>query len=84
MHLDPEAEAGRRLLRPAPEHVLGGQAVEDADELDGRQALRVVAQEVGRPGVGRVEASSPGRVGEAGDSGVQATSHDHTLWTTLL
>src|SRR5205807_989800 len=42
-----ELEAGRRLLRPAAELVLGGEPVARRVQLDGAEPLRVVAEELG-------------------------------------
>jgi hypothetical protein len=64
-HRQGEAEDLGRLLGPALELALGRQPVEGRVQLDGGQALRVEAEELLRPRVRRVEASFPGRIGEA-------------------
>ena len=64
-HLDREAEAVRRLLGPAPEHVLVRQPVAGGVQLDGVELLRIQAQKVALPGPGRVEPGFPGGVGKA-------------------
>jgi hypothetical protein len=71
-HGDGEAEARWRLPGPALELPLGREVVEGRVELDGRQPLGVAAEELLGPGVGGVEPSAPGRVGEAGRARVEA------------
>lgn len=69
---DAEPEAGRGLVGPALELVLGGKTPERRIELDRVQPGRVEAQEVSRLRIRRVEAAFPGRVREAGRAGVEA------------
>ena len=67
-----EPEAGRGLVGPALELVLGGKPAEGRIELDRVEPGRVEAQEVRRLRIRRVEVAFPGRVREAGRAGVEA------------
>ena len=82
--LDGEEEAGVRcrLLGPGAELVAGGQTVEAAVDLDGREVLRVEREVIARGQVGRVEAPDPVRVDPAGgadpDHGAYPVSRHRT------
>ena len=66
--LDGEEEAGVRcrLRGPGAELIAGGQTVEAAVDLDGREVLRVEREVIARGQLGRVEAPDPVRVDPAG------------------
>src|SRR5581483_5443108 len=77
-HLHGEPEAGRRLGRPAPELLLLGQPVSGRVQLDGVEALGVVAQELALLRPGRIETGLPGWVRPAGcadERAVHSGSH---------
>ena len=76
--LDGEDEAGRGLRDPVLQRRGRGQAAERVVDLHAVQALRVVFQKLVGRGLGRIEARFPGRVCEAGSSGVKSR-HGLTL-----
>ena len=63
-----EAEAHRRLVGPAPELLLGREAIPGRVQLDGREPLRVEGEELLRVGSRRIEVGLPGRVRPAGSA----------------
>ena len=71
LHLHGEAEGGRRLLGPTAELVLGRNPVAGRVQLDARQALCIVAEELPRLHSGRVEAGAPRRIGPAGSADIE-------------
>ena len=70
VELDREVEPRRDLFRPATELILGRNPVTRRVQLDARQPLGVVAQELGRLDLGRVEAGPPRWIGPAGSADI--------------
>src|SRR4029079_11414247 len=71
VQLGGEAKAGRRLLGPPLEQILTRQPVARRVQLDRREALGVVLQEVLGLGARGVETGLPGGIGPAGSADIQ-------------